>query len=158
TLSQEGATILDQAYQQGTGPIGVIYAFKYTAMRPALDVRITADFERVYQKFSASLEGQYYFLKAGIDAAFEELVQDGTIKIEVANFTGDQEARYKEKWALDFFKDNLLKDWFEPPLSLGKVSGDDGGGGSVLSGLGDVLSKAGGAGKGPAGGGASGDG
>jgi hypothetical protein len=142
TLSQEGATILDQAYHQGTGPIGVIYTFKYTAMRPALDVRITADFKRIYQKFSASLEGQYYFLKVGIDAAFEELVQDGAIKIEVTNFTGDQNASDKEKWALDFFKESLLKDWFEPTLTPGKVSGDDGSGGSLLPGLGG-LPKAG---------------
>src|SRR5215472_6724892 len=120
TLPQEGATILDQAYRQGTGPIGVIYTFKYTAMRPALDVRITADFKLIYQKFSASLEGQYYFLKVGIDAAFEELVQNGAIKIEVTNFTGDQDARDKEKWALDFFKDNLFKDWFQPTLTPGK--------------------------------------
>jgi hypothetical protein len=156
TLPQEGATILDQAYRQGTGPIGVIYTFKYTAMRPALDVTIEADYESIYQKFSASLEGQYYFLKVGIDAAFEELRKNGIIKITVNNFTGDQDKQDKEKWALDFFKDNLLKDWFQPTLQLGKVSGDDGGGGSILSGVGDVL-KAGGASKGDAGGAGKGD-
>jgi hypothetical protein len=36
TLSQEGATILEQAYRQGAAPIGVIYDLKFTGLRPAL--------------------------------------------------------------------------------------------------------------------------
>ena len=32
TLSQEGATILDQAFEQGATPVGVIYDLKYTAL------------------------------------------------------------------------------------------------------------------------------
>ena len=39
-------------------------------------VTITADFERIYNHFSASLEGQYAWFKAGIDAAgLEETVR-----------------------------------------------------------------------------------
>ena len=69
-----------------------------------------------------SLTGQYYFFKLGIDAAFEKLVQDGAIKIEVTDFTTDQDAKDKEKWALDFFKDKLLTDWFEPTLHPGQLA------------------------------------
>src|SRR5206468_8930735 len=61
--------------------------------------------------------------KLGIDAAFEKLVQEGAIKVEVTDFTTDQDAKDKEKWALDFFKDKLLTDWFEPTLAPGKISG-----------------------------------
>lgn len=125
TLSQEGATILQQAYAQGAAPIGVIYEMKFTALRPALHVKITADFSRIYDHFGASLEGSYYFLKVGIDAAFEKLVQIGAIKVEVIDFTGEADKNDKEKWALDFFKDKLLNDWFEPTLSPGKVAGLD---------------------------------
>src|SRR5437667_1811777 len=123
TLSQEGALIMEQAFKQGTAPVGVVYDLKFTGIRPALDVKITADFKRIYQSFSASLTGQYYFFKLGIDAAFEKLVQEGAIKVEVTDFTTDQDAKDKEKWALDFFKDKLLTDWFEPTLAPGKISG-----------------------------------
>ncbi len=58
-LSQEGAIILEQAYKQGAGPIGVIYELKFTGLRPALKVKITADFKRVYDGLSASLSAQY---------------------------------------------------------------------------------------------------
>ncbi|MEL6160751.1 MAG: hypothetical protein AAFR18_16195 [Cyanobacteria bacterium J06627_32] len=123
TLSQEGAIILEEAFEQGTTPVGVIYDLKFTGMRPALDVKITADFKRVYKHFSGSLSAQYYFVQAGIDAGFEKLVQDGAIKIEVTNFTGDKDLKEKEKWALDFFKDQLLSEWFKPTLKPGELAG-----------------------------------
>jgi hypothetical protein len=119
-LSQEGAIILEQAYKQGAAPIGVIYDLKFTGLRPALKVRITADFQRVYDGLSAGLSAQYYFVQAGIDAAFEKLKQDGVIKIEVIDFTGAQDRDEKEKWALDFFKQDILAKWFEPTLTPGE--------------------------------------
>ncbi|KAM3102045.1 hypothetical protein ACKFKF_05795 [Phormidesmis sp. 146-12] len=123
TLSQEGAIILEKAFERGTTPVGVLYDLKYTGMRPALDVKITADMKRVYNHFSASLSGQYYFFKLGIEAGFEKLVQDGAIKIEVVNYSSADDRAEKEKWALDFFKENLLKDWFEPTLTPGEFAG-----------------------------------
>jgi hypothetical protein len=124
TLSQEGAIIVEKAFKEGLTPVGVIYNLKFTGLRPALDVKITADFKRIYDQFSASLSGQYYFFKAGIDIGFENLVQNGAIKIEVTNYTTEGDKKEKEKWALDFFKDKLLNDWFEPTLSPGKLSGE----------------------------------
>ncbi len=123
TLSQEGATILEEAFEKGTTPIGVIYDLKFTGMRPALEVKITADFKRIYDHFSANLNAQVYFVQAGIEAGFEKLVQDGVIKIEVMNFTGDADLKEKEKWALDFFKDSLLREWFQPTLTPGQLAG-----------------------------------
>ncbi|HMF89472.1 MAG TPA: hypothetical protein VKL40_02430 [Candidatus Angelobacter sp.] len=119
TLSQEGATILEQAYKQGTGPVGVVYDLKFTGMRPALDVIITADSKSVYDGLSASLSGQYYFVKASLEAAFEKLKQERVIKIQVFHATTDEDSKEKEKWALDFFKEKLLTDWFQPTLDVG---------------------------------------
>jgi hypothetical protein len=135
TLSQEGATILEEAFKKGTSPIGVIYDLKFTGMRPALSVKITADFKRVYDQFSASLNAQVYFVQAGIDAGFEKLVQDGVIKIEVINFTGDDDLKEQQTWALNFFKDTLLNDWFKPTLTPGQLAG----GGAQAGSLDDVL-------------------
>ena len=124
SLSQEGATILEQAMSNGMTPIGVLYDMKYLAMRPAIDVEITADFERIFTHFSASLEAQYMFLRGGIDAAFESLVQSGAIKIKVLNFTDQEDEREQERWALEFFKDDLLSKWFEPTLTPGQTAAD----------------------------------
>jgi hypothetical protein len=125
TLSQEGTIILEKAFEQATTPIGVLYNLKYTGMRPALDVKITADLKRVYNQFSASLSGQYYFFKLGIEAALESLVQDGAIKIEVVQYSDAADKEDKAKWALEFFRDSLLRDWFEPTLTPGTLSGSN---------------------------------
>jgi hypothetical protein len=122
TLSQEGAIILEQAFEQGLAPIGVLYTFVYTGMRPALEVEITADLEMVFNHFSASLEAQYAWVRAGIDAAFESLKQTGAIKIKIINFTGDADEAEQEKWALAFFKDELLAKWFEPTFTPGQLA------------------------------------
>ena len=134
-LSQEGAIILEQAFANGLAPIGVVYSLNYSAMRPALDVEITADFERMYQEFKVGVDAQYMFFKADIEAGFEKLKQSGAIKIKVIAFTDDQDAKDKEKWALDFFRDHLLSDWFEPTLTPGKMQNDSSGAGIAVPGL-----------------------
>ena len=122
TLSQEGSTILEQAFEQGLAPIGVLYSFVYSGMRPALEVEITADLEMVFNHFSASLEAQFQWVRAGIDAAFESLKQIGAIKIKILNFTGEDDEAEQERWALSFFKDDLLSKWFEPSFAPGQLA------------------------------------
>ncbi|MEX5710280.1 hypothetical protein AB1484_18715 [Parafrankia sp. FMc6] len=122
-LDQAGATILRQAFEQGLTPVGVIYELEYSALTPDLRVEITADFDRIYRHFSAGVEAQIYWVRAGIDAGFEKLVQDGAIKVSVTDFGGGPDSAAREKWALDFFKDELLRKWFEPSLDLGQLKG-----------------------------------
>jgi hypothetical protein len=117
TLSKEGANILASVFGGGGAPIGAIYDLTFTGLRPALEVEITANFKRIYEHFSASLEAQIYFVKVGIDAGFEKLVQDGVIKIKVINFSTEANKMEQEKWALDFFKEKLLTEWFTPTLA-----------------------------------------
>ncbi|MDF2732492.1 MAG: hypothetical protein K0S92_1125, partial [Desertimonas sp.] len=107
TLSAEGATLLEAAFAQGATPIGVIYELTFTAMQPALDVKITADFERIYEHFSAGLNANVYYVEIGIEAGLEELVQNGAIKIEVTNFSTADDKADQEQWAIEFFKQQL---------------------------------------------------
>jgi hypothetical protein len=120
TLDQEGAIILEQAFVQGTTPVGILYDLKFTGIRPALSVKITADFKRIYNYFGANLTGQYAWFQVSIEAALEFLVQEGAITIEVINFTTEGDKKEKEKWALEFFMNKLLADWFQPTLSPGQ--------------------------------------
>ena len=123
TLSQEGAIIVEQAFRQGGTPVGVIYELKYSGMRPALDVTITADMSRVFEQFAGSVDSQVMFVRGGIDAGFEKLVQDGAIRIEVHDFIGATDRESKETWALNFFKESLLAQYFTPTLTVGELRG-----------------------------------
>jgi len=123
TLSKEGAVILQSVFEGGGSPIGAIYNLTYTGLRPALEVVITANFKRIYDHFSANLEGQVYMVRAGIEAGFEELVDRGIIQIKVINFSTAENRMQQENWALNFFKDKLLQDWFKPTLTPGELAG-----------------------------------
>lgn len=123
TLSEEGATLLESAFAQGAAPIGVIYTLTFTAMQPSLDVRITADFERIYHHFSAGLSANVYYVEIAIQAGIEELVQNGAITIEVTNSSTSADSKDQEKAAIDFFTQNLLQMWFTPTLTPGTLQG-----------------------------------
>lgn len=126
-LSQEGAIIMEHALKESVTPVGVVYSLQYLAMRPALDVTITAHLEQIYNGLTVGLEGQYLYFKANLEAAMEWLRAKGAITIDVKNFTDEQDEKDQEKWALQFFTDHLLNDWFTPTLAPGKVAGADDG-------------------------------
>ncbi len=116
TLSQDGADIMNAAFDAGAQPTGVIYNLTFLGIRPALEVRITADYKRIFDELSASLTATVYFVQAGIDATLEKLKEDGAIKMEVLAFTDDADLAAKEDWAMNFFRDKLLTEWFQPSL------------------------------------------
>jgi hypothetical protein len=116
-LSQDGAVILHDVFAGGGAPVGVLYNLTYVGLRPALDVTLTADLDRVYNHFSASIEGQYAWLKGSVEAALDFLQQTGAITIQVKAFTTAADREDKEKWVKDFFAQNLLKQWFEPTFT-----------------------------------------
>jgi hypothetical protein len=123
TLSQEGAIILEQAFLQRSAPVGVLYDLRYTGIRPALDVKITVDYRRVYEQFSMGLNMQFYFVRASIELGIESLRQNGAIKIEITNYTNDADMKRMEQWAIDFFTTKLLNEWFEPTLIPSQLLG-----------------------------------
>ena len=146
TLSQEGATLLEAAFAQGAAPIGVIYTLTFTAMQPSLDVRITADFERIYKHFSVGLNANVYYVEVAIQAGIEELVQNGAIKIEVTNYSTGADKQEQEKAAIEFFTQHLLTTWFTPTLTPGALQGGmatapRAGGGAALFGPGSDKDK-----------------
>jgi hypothetical protein len=125
TLSEDGASILEAAFRNGMTPVGAIYNLKFTGVRPALDVKITADLKRCYESFSAGLEGKIYWVSAGIDATFEKLRQDGAIKVEVVSLASDAENQQAEQQAMALFKDQILSTWFTPSLSPATAAAAD---------------------------------
>ncbi|MFM9634534.1 MULTISPECIES: hypothetical protein [Streptomyces] len=117
TLSAEGAKLLKEVFRAGGSPVGVIYRLKFTALRPALSVTITANLRRVYSELSVGLDAQIYWAHVGLEAAFQKLRQDQVIKIKINEFTTDEDNEEKIQRALDMFMNHILGQWFEPSLS-----------------------------------------
>ena len=119
-LDHEGALLLEAALKSGISPIGVIYDLEYLGLRPAFNVKIHADYKRIYSSLELG-----FGLKAGvgpiglaanIDLAWQKLKDEGAIKVEVINFTDDQDFRKQADAAFDWFKTELLRDFFKSSL------------------------------------------
>ncbi|MCA9962654.1 MAG: hypothetical protein KC423_00365 [Anaerolineales bacterium] len=119
-LSREGATLFETALRAGISPVGVIYDLEFLGLRPAFNVHITADYRRIYDhlevEFGARGQIQMVSLAAEIAAAFQKLRDEGHIKVEVINFSDDEDLRKQADDAFKWFQQELLKEFFQSAL------------------------------------------
>ncbi|MET1007864.1 MAG: hypothetical protein ABWX96_20100, partial [Propionibacteriaceae bacterium] len=54
-LTPDAATLIEEAYQSGLSPIGVMYELQFAGLRPALAVHAKVDMKRVYESFKMGL-------------------------------------------------------------------------------------------------------
>jgi len=117
-LSQEGVTMLEQAFEKGGQPIGLVYDMTFLGLRPAFDVTVKADYHRIYEEFNAKLAAQYMMIRAEIEAGFQKLIEDKAIEVTVNSYTTDANMREQQQNALRFFTETLLRDFFTPSLQM----------------------------------------
>jgi hypothetical protein len=130
-LDHEGATLMEAALRSGISPIGVIYDLEYLGLRPAFDVKIHADYKRIYSHLEVEfgLKASYGPISAAVDIglAWQKLKDEGAIKVEVISFTDDADLRRQADAAFDWFKTELLRDFFksslEPPSFMRQGQG-----------------------------------
>jgi hypothetical protein len=54
-LDPDAVSLLEAAYEDDLSPIGVMYELQFTGLRPALSVKATVDYKRVYEYFKTHL-------------------------------------------------------------------------------------------------------
>ncbi|HEX9781468.1 MAG TPA: hypothetical protein VGA56_01905, partial [Opitutaceae bacterium] len=146
-VGREMATLLEAGLRSGISPFGVIYDLEFLGLRPAFNVKVTAQYSRVYThletEFGARGQIQVVSLAAEIAAAFQKLRDDGSIKIEVMNFTDDEDLRKQADDAFAWFKTQLLEDFFDtalqPPSFMTRTPGSGGLLGQLQSLLGSLA-------------------
>lgn len=131
-LSQEGATLMEESLKRGIGFIGVVYDLKFLGMRPSYNVKVTAEYGRIYNHFEAELgaAGSIGAVQLAADLAFayQKLEEDGSIKVEVTTFTDDKDlknqAEAAAKWAREKITEDLFKSALKPPSFMTRASKD----------------------------------
>jgi hypothetical protein len=88
-LDQYGATVLEQALQGQMSPIAVIYSLDFIGLRPAFNVHLHVDWNRVQTYIDQSFHAGVLFLSTDIDKAVEKLIEDRVITIDVDTFVTD---------------------------------------------------------------------
>ncbi|HMR48571.1 MAG TPA: hypothetical protein PKE40_03975 [Arachnia sp.] len=130
-LDHEGVVLVEAALRSGMSPIGVIYDLEYLGLRPAFNVSVHADYRRIYHELDLQfgLKAAYgpIALAADVDLAWQKLRDNGSITVSVKNFTDDADLRKQADAAFDWFKTQLLQDFFksslEPPIFMKQNQG-----------------------------------
>lgn len=120
-LGEEGARLVEALLDvEGPNPLGVRYELEYAGLRPAFDVRLRADYSRVYEELSWGFEiGVAYDgvgVRAGVESATQKLVESGAIQVEVLHFTDDADLQGRVDQAIQWFQDKILEDFFESSI------------------------------------------
>lgn len=119
-LDQEGVTVLEKAMQGEMAPIGVVYALDYLALRPAYNIRLSIDWERVQKHFEEHLGVNSLLFSADIDKITDELIDQRVIVIEADTFVpeGDEEEGVtgRRDQALNQVREMITDAFFTPSL------------------------------------------
>jgi hypothetical protein len=136
-LSAEASTLFQQAALGGQLPVGVVYEMRFLALTPSLNARVTMDYERIYDHFSASIGFSYYVsVKLDLDLAW--LIQHEFVKIEITAFTDGADNDRQQRLVMELVKARIQLDFFRsgiPPQQ------DEGLSGPLAGLLGNVLGK-----------------
>ena len=91
-LDQYGATILEQALKGEIVPIAVIYSLDFLALRPAFNVHLHIDWDRVQTHLDQQFSASVLFFSSDIEKAVDKLIEDQVITIQVDTFVADSDS------------------------------------------------------------------
>ena len=120
-LTKEGARLVEGLINvTGPSPLGVRYELEYAGLRPALDVRVRADYSRIYQELSWGFQfGVAYEgigVRASVESATKKLVEAGAIEIEVLHFTDSADLQARVDDTIRWLQEKILEDFFKTSL------------------------------------------
>ncbi len=135
-LSREMATAMEQTLRGGASMFNVFYSLTFLGMTPAMNVKVEADYKRIYTSLETELGVQAQIkavsVAADIGAAFQRLREEGVIKVEITQFTDDADLQAKGEAAWDWFKSQLTADFFQSAMPVPQIMQPDSGGGGIL--------------------------
>ncbi|MEM7481952.1 MAG: hypothetical protein AAF481_12325 [Acidobacteriota bacterium] len=141
-LSAEGASLFEQAARGGELPIGIVYDLRFLALTPSLHATVKMDYERIYDRFAASV-GFTYYVSVKLDVDLAWLVENDVIQIEITSFTDGEDAQRQQDQVMALVKARILGDFFRsgvPPKqqrgqgALGELLG------GLMGGEGEITS------------------
>ena len=127
-LDQYGVAIIEESLKGVLQPIGVVYELDFLALRPAFNVRVTADWNRVQKHFEDTFSASVFFFSTQVSTVIDKLIEDQVIKIEVDTFIpeGDDSANVisdRDK-AVNEVKEMIMRTFFQPSLNPVKEEKD----------------------------------
>ncbi|HKP38417.1 MAG TPA: hypothetical protein VJT71_16275 [Pyrinomonadaceae bacterium] len=112
------AAAMKQAILKSANTVGAVYRLDFLAMRPSVTFKVHGTLNKTVEEFKASIGLQIplevLILDIGVQAAWEKIMQKTDLKIEVVNFSGEEEEGLK--WAQQVLLDYMLENFFQVQL------------------------------------------
>ncbi len=129
-LDPSGATIVEQALKGDAVilPMAVIYALDFVALRPAFNVHLHVDWDRVQTYMDQTFHTGILFFSSDIEKEIDKLIENRVITIDVDTFVTDSdggksvsedEDRAKSE-VYDMIKDTFFQSSLPPPTDPNK--------------------------------------
>lgn len=120
-LDQYGVTLIEESLKGVLQPIGIVYSLSFLALRPAFNVKVTADWNRVQKHFEESFSASVFFLSTEVDKVIDKLIEDQVINIEVNTFVPEGEDAGSvisdRNKAVTEVKDMIMHTFFQPSIN-----------------------------------------
>jgi hypothetical protein len=119
-LSARGATLVQETLDARSSLIGVVYDLTFVALRPAYDIRLFVDWDRVYEHFDENYQANALIFSVDISNAVDELIEDRAIVIDVISFgagVNDRDILAQKDEAKQFVLDMITDELFTPSLN-----------------------------------------
>jgi hypothetical protein len=119
-FTKEGklAAAMKQAILKSANSIAAVYRLDFLAMRPSVTFKVHGTLTKTVEDFkialSAGIPLDVFLLDLGVQATWEKIMQNTDLKIEVVNFTGEEQEGLK--WAQQVLLDYMLKNFFQVQL------------------------------------------
>ena len=116
-LDRRGTALVAAAINGEVGSLaGVLYDLKFSALRPTVDLRMSANLDRCAEVFRAGVGVQVYYVSADISATFAKMREQGIIKVDLVSQAPDPETERMANEAVKDFYDVLMRELFKPTV------------------------------------------
>ncbi len=123
-LDRRGTALVSAAIAGQVGSLaGILYDLKFAALRPTVDLRMSANLDRVAEFFSAGVGVQVYYVSADIRATFGKMKENGVIKVDLVSQATDPESERMVNEAVNDFYEVLMRELFKPSVSPSETLG-----------------------------------
>src|SRR3954452_1891460 len=131
-LDRRGTALTAAALNGQIGSVaGVLYDLSFAALRPTVNLRMSADLNRCADFFRAGVGVQVYYVGADISASFGKMREQGIIKVDLVSEASDPESERLVNESVKDFYDTLMRQLFSPTVSPAETIGAMPAGGSM---------------------------
>jgi hypothetical protein len=131
-LDRRGTALTAAALSGQIGSVaGVLYDLSFAALRPTVNLRMSADLNRCADFFRAGVGVQVYYVGADISASFGKMRENGIIKVDLVSEATDPESERLVNESVKDFYDTLMRQLFTPTVSPAETLGALPAGGSM---------------------------